>query len=387
MKISRSRLAWAVAILAIVGTLIWFVRRPSAVVVTQPTRRDIVEVVVASGRLQAVRETQVGAEAAGIVESLAVNEGAVVRTGDLLGRLTAGETGARLASTRAGLDVADKNLRAEEAALDKARQELARLELLAARKQVSTAELERAAADARVQAARTEAARARRRESAAEVERVRPEFDRREVRAPFSGVITDRLVEPGTPVSAAQGWFRISEMAATEIEVETDENNLGKLKVGQPVVAFVPAFPDRPFRGTLTQVGPFVDSERGVVRLKITPGELPDFVLPNMTVDVSIEVRRADQALALPVSAVALQASPPFVLAVGEGGVLERRPVQVIGRNPDWVAVQDLAEDARVARQLAGLAPGRRVRPVTELAAGEGGGPPPGAGKGRPAPR
>ena len=115
------------------------------------------------------------------------------------------------------------------------------------------------------------AARARRRESAAEVERVRPEFGRREVRAPFNGVITDRLVEPGTPVSAAQAWFRISEMDATEIEVETDENNLGKLKLGQPVVAFVPAYPDKPFRGTLTQVGPFVDSERGVVRLKITP--------------------------------------------------------------------------------------------------------------------
>ncbi len=379
MKISRTRMAWVIAIVAVAGALFWLVRRPGPAVVTEPVRRDIVEVVVASGRLQAIRETQVGAESSGIVESLAVNEGAVVRTGDLLGRLTLGETAARLAATTAALDVADKNLRAEEAALDKARQELARLEPLAARRQVSTAELERAAADARVQTARTEAARARRREAAAEVERVRPEFGRREVRAPFNGVITDRLVEPGTPVSAAEGWFRISEMDATEIEVETDENNLGKLKVGQPVVAFVPAYPDKPFRGTLTQVGPFVDSERGVVRLKITPEGLPDFVLPNMTVDVSIEVRRADNALALPVSAVALQASPPFVLAVGEGGVLERREVQVIGRNPDWVAVLDLAEGTTVVRQLAGLAPGRRVRPVASPAPGDGKGPPPGA--------
>lgn len=385
MKISRTRIAWVIAIVAVAGTLLWFVRRPGPAVVTEPVRRDIVEVVVASGRLQAIRETQVGAEAAGIVESLAVNEGAVVRTGDLLGKLTVGETGARLAATTAALDVADKNLRAEEAALEKARQDLARLEPLAARRQVSTAELERAAADARVQTARTEAARARRREAAAEVERVRPEFGRREVRAPFNGVITDRLVEPGTPVSAAQGWFRISEMDATEIEVETDENNLGKLKVGQPVVAFVPAYPDKPFRGTLTQVGPFVDSERGVVRLKITPEALPDFVLPNMTVDVSIEVRRADDALALPVSAVALQASPPFVLAVGEGGVLERRPVQVIGRNPDWVAVEDLAEGTTVVRQMAGLSPGRKVRPVAgPPAEGGGGGPPKSAAAARP---
>ena len=77
-------------------------------------------------------------------------------------------------------------------------------------------------------------------------------------------------------------------------------------------------------------------------------------------------MRRANQALALPVSAVALQASPPFVLAVGEGGVLERRPVRVIGRNPDWVAVLDLPEGTSVVRQMVGLSPGRRIRPVIE---------------------
>jgi HlyD family secretion protein len=366
MKISRQKILWILAAVVVGGLLVWLARRPAPALTVVPERRNVVEVVVASGRLQAIRETQVGAESAGIVESLAVNEGTFVRKGDLLGKLTAGETSARLDATRASLDVETKNLRAEEAALDKARQELARLEPLAARKQVSTAELERAVADERVQAARTEAARARQRESAAEVERVRPEFDRREVRAPFDGVITDRLVEPGTPVAPAQGWFRISEMAATEVEVETDENNLGKLKVGQPVVAFVPAFPDRPFRGTLTQIGPFVDSERGVVRLKITPEELPEFVLPNMTVDVSIEVRRAENALALPVSAVALQANPAYVLTVGKEGVLERSNVRVIGRNPEWAAIEDIAEGTPVILELAGRVPGKKVRPVAQ---------------------
>lgn len=366
MQISRQKILWALAIIVIGGALVWFRSQPEPATTTQPIRRNVVEVVVATGRLQAIRETQVGAESSGIVESLAVNEGAFVRAGDLLGRLTAGETAARLDSARASLDVETKNVGAEEAALDKARQELARLQPLAARKQVSTAELERAVADERVQAARTEAARARKRELAAEVERVRPEFDRREVRAPFDGVITERLVEPGTPVAAAQGWFRISEIDATEVEVETDENNLGKLRVGQPVIAFVPAFPDQPFRGTLTQIGPFVDTDRGVVRLKITPENLPEFVLPNMTVDVSIEVLRADNALALPVSAVALQANPPHVLTIGEGGILERTPVRIIGRNPDWAAVEDLPEGTPVLLELAGHAAGDKIRPVAQ---------------------
>ena len=73
------------AVVVVAGALVWAVRRPGPAPVTEPVRRDVVEVVVASGRLQAIRETQVGAEAAGIVESLAVNEGAVVRAGDLLG--------------------------------------------------------------------------------------------------------------------------------------------------------------------------------------------------------------------------------------------------------------------------------------------------------------
>ena len=366
MKIPARKLVQLAVVAVVILAGLWLLRRPGQAEVIFPVRRDVVEVVVATGRLQAIRETQVGAESPGIVESLAVDEGALVRKGDLLGRLTAGETTARLASSRAALDVAKKNLHAEEAALEKYQQDLERLQPLVVRNQVSVAEVERAAADVRVQSARADAARAAFREAAAEVQRVRPDFDRREVRAPFGGVITERLVEPGTPVSAAQGWFRISEMAATEIEVETDENNLGKLKAGQPVTIFVPAYPEQPFFGTLSQVGPFIDSERGVVRLKITPQELPDFVLPNMTVDVSIEVRRADQSLALPVSAVALQVSPPFVLAVSADGVIERKSVRIIGRNPDWVAVLDLPDKTRVLRSQFGFTPGQVIRPVVQ---------------------
>jgi hypothetical protein len=51
----------------------------------------------------------------------------------------------------------------------------------------------------------------------------------------------------------------------------------------------------------------------------------------------------------------------------------------VLGRNPDWVAVEDLAEGTSVVRQLAGLAPGRKVRPVAAPAPGDGAGPPAGA--------
>ncbi|MCB1597801.1 MAG: biotin/lipoyl-binding protein, partial [Gammaproteobacteria bacterium] len=157
MKISARKLVQLAVVAVVILAGLWLLRRPDQAEVIFPVRRDVVEVVVATGRLQAVRETQVGAESSGIVESLAVDEGALVRKGDLLGRLTAGETTARLAASRAALDVAQKNLHAEEAALEKYQQDLQRLQPLAAQKQVSVAEVERAAADVRVQSARVDA--------------------------------------------------------------------------------------------------------------------------------------------------------------------------------------------------------------------------------------
>ena len=81
------------------------------------------------------------------------------------------------------------------------------------RKLVPVAELDNAEAAERVQRARTDSARALLDEAAAEVDKIRPEFGKREVRAPFSGIVVERMVEPGTSVSAATAWFSVAEMS------------------------------------------------------------------------------------------------------------------------------------------------------------------------------
>jgi HlyD family secretion protein len=234
---------------------------------------------------------------------------------------------------------------------------------------VPAAELEDAESAERLQRTKTDAARARLEEAQAEVAKVRPEFGKREVRAPFDGVVIERLVQPGTGVTSSTGWFSIAEMSATEIYVETDENNLGRLKVGQPAIAVAPAYPDKPFDARLTQVGPNVDSERGVVGLRLRADNLPPFILPNMTIDVNIEVKRTDKAIAVPASAVSLQ-GPPHVLAIGDGGRLEMRRVEILGRNPEWVAVRGLDGNTRVLREVRGGAAGDRIRPIEAEVAG-----------------
>jgi HlyD family secretion protein len=364
---TQRRLLWGAATVALVVGGFLFISRPKPVAVISPETRDVVEVVVASGKLRAVRQSQVGAEIAGVVDTLGVSEGDTVKKGQILGRLRLGETDARLAGSQASLRAAETTLQGEETQLANARQETRRLQELAARKLVPAKDLTDAEAAERFQAAKTESARARLQESRAILQQVLPEFGKREVRAPFDGVVIQRLVQPGQAVGSSTSWFAVAEMSLTEIYVETDENNLGKLRVGQPAIAVAPAFPDQPFAARLTQVGPNVDSDRGVVGLRLVAENLPPFILPNMTVDVNIEVRRSDKTLALPASAVAV-AGPPSVLAVVDGRTV-RQPVQVKGRNPEWVAVDGLDPGAVVVREIATAREGARVRPAAETAA------------------
>lgn len=366
---NRRRLVTVGIVFAVVAAFTWWRSRPGPAAVVSPVQRDVVEMVVASGKIRAVRQSVVGAESAGLVESVDVAEGDAVKAGQMLGRLRLGETDARLAQALASLRAAETSVRGEESLLDSAQRELKRARELAARKLVPAAELEDAEAAERLQRTKTDSARAKLEEAQAEVAKVRPEFGKREVRAPFDGVVIERLVQPGTAVTSSTGWFSIAEMSTTEIYVETDENNLGRLKVGQPAIAVAPAYADRPFKARLTQVGPNVDSERGVVGLRLQAESLPPFILPNMTIDVNIEVKRFDNAMALPASAVSFQGQP-HVLALGDGGRLDERPVTILGRNPEWVAVQGLDGKAQVLREVRAAAAGEKIRPVQATGSG-----------------
>jgi len=358
---TRRRLITLGLTVVALGALRFYLNRPADLPLVEPVSREVIEVVVASGRLRAVRESTLGAEAAGVVDQLQAREGDRVARGQLLGTLRAGEVPARLAQARAGEEAARKTLEGEEAALRLAQQEAARAEELAKRQLISLTEAEKSAAELQVQRARAAAARAKLAESVAEIGRVRPEFARREVRAPFDGLIVRRFVEPGTAVIGNTAWFAIAEMGDIELYVETDENNLGKLAVKQPAIAVAPAYPEQPFAATLEQIGPNVDTERGVVGLRLIATRVPAFILPNMTVDVSIEVRRTASRAAVPASAVSTAESQPFVLSVVDGR-LARAPVEVIGRNPEWVAVKGLEPGIKILRNVRQGKVGQKVR-------------------------
>ncbi|NLI46600.1 MAG: efflux RND transporter periplasmic adaptor subunit [Acidobacteria bacterium] len=367
----------------------------------RPAEREVVELVIASGTLRAKRQSPIGSEVTGVIESVFVEDGDRVAAGASLvqlrrddarqrleqSRQAAQTAAAELALVRRGttpeeLARADAELDRATAARLQAERDFARRRALFDDQVVAQADLD-LAASTRDQAAAAEAAaretladlrarprpedlqvaEARLREAETAVLVAKQDLERRTIRAPLPGLVIRRSAEPGQSVTPGNALLELADLRVTEIYVETDENNLDRLRTGQRATVLAPAFRDQPFAATLAQIGPEVDSSRGVVGLRFTPDRLPDFVRPDMTVDVSVEVARLPRALSLPATAL-LQRDGRWHVLVVTGDTVREQPVRVLARGTEWIAVTGVPSDAAVLVRGTEAAAGDTVRPV-----------------------
>jgi multidrug resistance efflux pump len=376
----------------------FFPRREAAAV--HPERRELVEYVVASGQLRPVRRSDIGAETAGTVDRVLADEGDRVRAGQTLIVLRQGEMERQVEQARFALETTRRQLEQvrrgalpdeisrERAELDRRRsareleeQDLERTRRLFEKNLVAKADLDRARSSLDQARASEQSgqhnlqvllaqprpedlavAEARVRESEAMLKVYQEQLQKRIITSPSDGLILKRKVEPGQSVIPGNSLMVLSITDRSEVYVETDENNLRKLRVGQKAIVVAPSFPDRPFRAVLTQIEPQVDYARGVVGLRFRPESLPDFARVDMTLDVSIEVARIRDALTLPATAVLQQDGKASVLKF-RNDRLEATPVLIIGKGSERVAVSGLAAGDLVALRAVEVKAGDSVLP------------------------
>ena len=358
-------------------------------------RRRLVQKVVASGRVLAPARISLASLALARVVEVAAREGDAVRTGQLLVRFDDAEARAalaqaqgRVAEAAARLDqvrgvttrTASEAVRQAEVEVAKAERDEERFRKLHEEGAASAAQLDdatkalslaRSRADAAVaQAAsvqgqgaevRLGAAALAQARAAAEVARAR--LDEKELRAPVAGRILSRDVEAGDVVQAGRTLLVLAEDGATRLTVQPDEKNLAVLRVGQPAEAVADAFPARPFGAVVSWIAPAVDPARGTVEVRLAVPDAPDFLRPDLTVSVNVEVGRDADALVVPAASIREAGGAPWVLVV-RGGRAERQAVRLGMRGEGMVQVlEGLAPGEAVIPPAAGaLEPGARVR-------------------------
>jgi HlyD family secretion protein len=367
-------------------------------------RRDLVQSVVASGRVETAHRVEIGAQITATVVRVPVSEGQVVKAGDVLIELESAEQRAiarqaqialtqtqtrlrqlsevqtpvaeqALRQAQASFDNASSMLRRQqelfgkgfigEAALDDSRQafELADAQRQSANKQLAT--LRAGGGEHEFTVASVAQARA-----AAEAAHARAGYAL--IRAPLAGTLIGRSVEVGDVVQAGKVLMTLSPAGPTQLVAEIDERNLRLLALGQPALASADAYPQQRFGAKLVYINPAINAQTGAVQVKLDVAALPLALTQDMTVSIDIDVAHRQGALLLPVGALSESAGPEAVdgsvLRI-EGGRAMRRPVRLGLRSGGWAEVlEGLSVGDRVVAAPATVAPGSRVRAVAPAA-------------------
>jgi HlyD family secretion protein len=392
----RWRIVAAVALAGAAGYFGFLQLAGPRVEVAKVVRRDIVASVVASGRVAKPHRVDIGAQIVGTVAKVPVAEGMTVKAGQTLIVLESSEARALVrqaetAVTQAEarlrqlrelqLPVASQSLRQAQAnlanaraqyernqrlfdsgyvgqsALDEARRSLdvAHTQVDSARKQVETAQPE--GSDSALATSALEQARAN-------LQAARARLAYTTIAASADGTLIARDVEQGDVVQPGKLLMVLSPAGETQLVLQIDERNLGRLKLGQKALASADAYPGERFGAELAFINPGVDAQRGTVEVKLNVPQPPEYLRDDMTVSVDIETNRHPRVLTLAAGAVRdAGGTAPWVLAV-RGSRTVRQPVKLGLRGEGSVEIlEGLAEgDLTVAVPNAGLKPGKRVR-------------------------
>lgn len=305
--------------LAGLGTYAYLKRRQPILTVQteQVRRRDLTEVVTATGKIQPVLQVKISPEVAGEIIELPVKEGQGVKKGDLLVKIRPEFYEAARRSAEASFRSSESELKTTEAELKQAEQELKRAKELFERKIMGDAEFDAAKTAREVRAAQSAAAGHRIENARASLRRAEEDLMKCTIYSPIDGTVAklnsevgERVV--GTGMMAGTEIMTVADLNEMEARVEVGEVDVPLVRLGQIARLDVDSFRDRKFTGKVTQIANSAksagagsvqtqDATKFEVRIRITDKER---FLPGMSVTADVETRYRTNVLTVPIQCV-----------------------------------------------------------------------------------
>jgi HlyD family secretion protein len=362
--------------------------------------RDIQVTVDAAGIVEPESTVEVKSKASGEVLKVFGETGDIIQAGTLLVQIDKRTPANNVSQSEAALTAAQARRTIAETQMKRAEQLFKSQSLTQA--DVEKAQLEFANASAEVV------------RSTVALENARITLEDTDVRAPITGTIIEKTVEPGivitSPTNAVSGGsvlMKMADLTSVQVRTRVDETDIGKIQPGMITKVTVAAFPNQPFEGEVLKVEPQAIVEQNVtmfaVLIKIV--NRGGLLKPGMNAEVQIQIANRTQVPAVPTAA--LRADTDVTLTAAMLGVEEQTLRQELWPNgaPDGAAsankisiggreitlpegvdaekVTALMEKRRSGQELS--AEDRALmRTVFQQAGGGGGGPPGGFPGGGP---
>jgi len=288
-----------------------------------------------TGSLMPFNEATVKAKVAGELVAVPVREGESVKQGQMLAKIDLTEVGAKVAAreadvaaAKAQLVWAEKNRNQQKALLDKGFISQSAFDNIQSNYDVAIAKLH--AADAELVVARK-----------AQGDAV--------LVAPFSGIVSARLAQPGERVALDAKVVSIVDLSQLQLEASVPPAAIGQVKVGQAMNFRVEGFGERAFAGRIERINPSATTGSRSISIYAVIDNKEGLLRGGMFAQGSLTLSRVDNALAVPASAVREEIGQTFVYAIEEN-LIKRKNVKV-----------GAADTAGRVQVLEGLAAGDRI--------------------------
>jgi membrane fusion protein (multidrug efflux system) len=349
------------------------------------TERPIARFIRATGSLMADEQADVAAETAGRVVAAGIERGTPVSQGAELVRLSAAETDAQLKEAEANaaqiearlgitagaaFDVnAVPEVQNAKAGADLAQAEFARIKSLLDQRVVSQSEYDQRRTQAEAARQQYEAAKngaAQQYQSLqaarARVSLARKAFADTVVRAPFNGVVAQRLVTVGDYVTKGMKVAIVVRVNPLRVQLTVPEQAVSSMAAGQPVTFEVDAYPGRQFEGKVKYVSPALQADQRALTVEALVPNADGLLKPGLFATARIEQPGRTPGVLIPATSVQTTSGTSRVYVVA-GDHVEERIVTTGETVGDLIEItKGLKADERVAtKNVAQLADGIKV--------------------------
>ena len=298
-------------------------------------RMDLTSKVSANGRIDAQRKVDLSANVMGQIVNLAVREGDIVKKGDFLLQIDQRQLAASAQGVEASIRAQMSDRDAARANLAEAQRSFDRASKNYAEKIIPLAELDRARAALDSARANVNAIEQRIDQARANLTAARDTLSKTTMVAPMAGIVTALPVEEGevavigTMNNPGSLLLTIADMSVVEAVMEVDETDIPAVKLGQAATVTIDAYPNRTFKGRVTEVGssPITRAGSGTgaeainFEVKIQLEQPPEGVRPGFSASADIITGTRSKAVAIPIQALVVREKPNVKPAQDEEGV------------------------------------------------------------------
>lgn len=330
-----------------------------SVQVALPERKEVTRQVVLAGSVEAFEQATLYAKTSGYLKWIKVDIGDRVSKGEVLAEIDVPEMAPEYQGAEAEVERARMNIENGQAELERAKAELELKRITYERlksirdqepdvmpqQQVDEAKAQFDVARAMVSVAESKIKVHRSEVSKAEASRARLAtlMEYTKIRAPFSGVIIKRHVDPGALIQHASSQTNVSPVVTIasvdtlRVFVDVAEPEVALVKRGNPVTLRVDSLPERVFTGACTRFAGALDPKTRTMRTQIDIPNRDGVLRPGMYASVIFSLGRREDALTVPASALIIEGEKSYVYTVADG---KARRVEVRIGSDDGIRVE-----------------------------------------------